>query len=215
MVLQIAIFNVKLWYFSPRKNLPIWNPNDWYWRKDQMYGLQIILELHFFLLIFMISRAYKFEILMKQLHLYNIHKKTPRIADCKLLSLRIRWWGQSHEIRNGQKSYAQYLLQVNFLEFSQTFFPNISLTTFGKHHNAKQLPSQQNFQSAPHHHYRSVRVAEWLALPTFDHGIASSNPIGGEILPEPKRCFVIQSTSCSPFHHPNMTEILLKGMYNP
>ena len=31
---------------------------------------------------------------------------------------------------------------------------------------------------------RSVRVAERLALPTSDHGVAGSNPAGGEILPE-------------------------------
>ena len=41
--------------------------------------------------------------------------------------------------------------------------------------------------------------------------VAGSNPAGGEILPEPKRHFVAQSLSCSPFHRPEMTEILLKG----
>ena len=59
--------------------------------------------------------------------------------------------------------------------------------------------------------YRSVRVAERLALPTSDHGVAGSNPAGGEILPEPKRRFIAQSLSCSPFHRLEMTEILLKG----
>ena len=44
----------------------------------------------------------------------------------------------------------------------------------------------------------SVRVAERLALPTLDHGVAGSNPAGGEILPEPKRRFIAQSLSCSP-----------------
>ena len=58
---------------------------------------------------------------------------------------------------------------------------------------------------------RSVRVAERLALPTSDHGVAGSNPAGGEILPEPKRRFIAQSLSCSPFHRLEMTEILLKG----
>ena len=58
---------------------------------------------------------------------------------------------------------------------------------------------------------RSVRVAERLSLPTSDHGVAGSNPAGGEILPEPKRRFIAQSLSCSPFHHLEMTEILLKG----
>ena len=57
---------------------------------------------------------------------------------------------------------------------------------------------------------RSVRVAERLALPTSDHGVAGSNPAGGEILPEPKRRFIAQSLSCSPFHRLEMTEILLK-----
>ena len=58
---------------------------------------------------------------------------------------------------------------------------------------------------------RSVRVAERLALPTSDHGVAGSNPAGGEILPKPKRRFIAQSLSCSPFHRLEMTEILLKG----
>ena len=49
-------------------------------------------------------------------------------------------------------------------------------------------------------------MAERLALPTSDHGVA-----GGEILPEPKRRFIAQSLSCSPFHRLEMTEILLKG----
>ena len=57
----------------------------------------------------------------------------------------------------------------------------------------------------------SVRVAERLALPTSDHGVAGSNPAGGEILPEPKRRYIAQSLSCSPFRRLEMTEILLKG----
>ena len=56
-----------------------------------------------------------------------------------------------------------------------------------------------------------MRVAERLALLTSDHGVAGSNPAGGEILPEPKRRFIAQSLSCSPFHRLEMTEILLKG----
>ena len=54
-------------------------------------------------------------------------------------------------------------------------------------------------------------MAERLALPTSDHGVAGSNPAGGEILPEPKRCFIAQSLSCLPFHRLEMTEILSKG----
>ena len=46
---------------------------------------------------------------------------------------------------------------------------------------------------------QGVRVAERLALPTSDHGVAGSKPAGGEILPEPKRRFIAQSLSCSPF----------------
>ena len=56
-----------------------------------------------------------------------------------------------------------------------------------------------------------VRVAERLVLPTSVHGFADSNPAGGEILPEPKRRFIAQRLSCSPFHRLEMTEILLKG----
>ena len=58
---------------------------------------------------------------------------------------------------------------------------------------------------------RSVRVAERLALPTLDHGVAGSNPAGGEILPEPIRRFIAQSLSCPPSHRLEITEILLKG----
>ena len=54
-------------------------------------------------------------------------------------------------------------------------------------------------------------MAKLLALPTSDHGVAGSNPAGGEILPEPKRRFIAQSLLCSPFHCLEMTEILLKG----
>ena len=45
----------------------------------------------------------------------------------------------------------------------------------------------------------------------FYHGVAGWNPAGGEILPEPKRRFIAQSFSCSPFHRLEMTVILLKG----
>ena len=54
-------------------------------------------------------------------------------------------------------------------------------------------------------------MAERVALPTSEHGVAGSNPAGGEILPEPKRRFIAQSLSCSAFHRLEMTEILLKG----
>ena len=54
-------------------------------------------------------------------------------------------------------------------------------------------------------------MAEQLALPTSDHGVTGSNPAEGEILPEPKRHFIAQSLSCSPFHRLEMTEILSKG----
>ena len=57
----------------------------------------------------------------------------------------------------------------------------------------------------------SVRVAERLALPTSVHGVAGSNPSGGEIFPEPKRRFIAQSLSCSSFHRLEMSEKLLKG----
>ena len=54
-------------------------------------------------------------------------------------------------------------------------------------------------------------MAERLALPTSVHGVAGSNPAGGEILLEPKRRFIAQSLSRSSFHHLEVTEILLKG----
>ena len=61
-------------------------------------------------------------------------------------------------------------------------------------------------------HFRSISMAEQLVLPTSDHGVVGSNPAGGKIFPEPKRHFIAQSFSFSPFHHPDMTEILFKGM---
>ena len=36
-------------------------------------------------------------------------------------------------------------------------------------------------------------VAERLALPTSDHGVAGSNPAGGKIFPGPKQCFIAQN----------------------
>ena len=50
-----------------------------------------------------------------------------------------------------------------------------------------------------------------LKIPTSDHGIAGSNPAGGENLPEPKRRFSEHSLSCPPFNRPDTTEILLNG----
>ena len=58
---------------------------------------------------------------------------------------------------------------------------------------------------------RSDRVAERLAFQTSDHGVTGSSPAGGEIISEPKRRFIAHSFSCSPFHCPDMNEILLKG----
>ena len=58
-------------------------------------------------------------------------------------------------------------------------------------------------------------MAERLALPTSDHGVAGSNPAGGEILPEPKRRLIAQSLSCPPSNRLGMTEILLKGHKSP
>ena len=47
-----------------------------------------------------------------------------------------------------------------------------------------------------------------------DHGVSGSSPAGGEIISEPKRRFIAQSFSCSPFRCPDMNEILLKGTLN-
>ena len=79
--------------------------------------------------------------------------------------------------------------------------------------NAQKLPTKIIFPECTLFAVfrRSVRVAERLAFPTSDHGVAGSNPAGGEILPEPKRRFIAQSLSYSPFHRLEMTEILLKG----
>ena len=58
-------------------------------------------------------------------------------------------------------------------------------------------------------------MAERLALPSSDHGVAGSNPAGGggrsEILSKPKRLFIAHSPTCSPRHRPDIPEILLKG----
>ena len=77
-----------------------------------------------------------------------------------------------------------------------------------------QLFSAGNFPDTVYVNLR-VRVAERSALPTSNHGVADSNPAGDQILSKPKRCFIAHSLSCSPFHRPDMTEILLKGTYNP
>ena len=50
-----------------------------------------------------------------------------------------------------------------------------------------------------------------VSTPDLDQRVTGSNPAGGEILSEPKRHFIAQSLSSSPFHRPEMTEILLKG----
>ena len=50
-----------------------------------------------------------------------------------------------------------------------------------------------------------------LKIPTSDHGIAGSNPAGGENLPKPKRRLIAQSLACPPFNRPDTTEILSKG----
>ena len=57
-------------------------------------------------------------------------------------------------------------------------------------------------------------MAEWLALLTSDHGVSSLSPAGGEIISESKWRFIAKSFSCSPFHCPDMNEILLKGKLN-
>ena len=44
--------------------------------------------------------------------------------------------------------------------------------------------------------------------------LQSSSPSGGKIISEPKRRFIALSFSCSPFHHPDMNEIQLKGTSN-
>ena len=50
---------------------------------------------------------------------------------------------------------------------------------------------------------RSVRVVLTLVLPTSDHRVSlGSNPVGGEILFEPKWHFIAQSFSCSPLPVP-------------
>ena len=53
-------------------------------------------------------------------------------------------------------------------------------------------------------------MAKPLALPTSGHRVSGSNPAGGEILSENENGASLQSPLCSPFHCPDMTEILLK-----
>ena len=57
---------------------------------------------------------------------------------------------------------------------------------------------------------RSIHMAKQLALLTLYHSVLVSNPAGGEILSEAKLPFIAQGPSCSAFHCPDMTEILLK-----
>ena len=58
-------------------------------------------------------------------------------------------------------------------------------------------------------------MAKRLAILTLNHKVLGSNPVGGQILSEPKRCFIEHNLSCSRFSGPDRTEMLLKGMQNP
>ena len=58
---------------------------------------------------------------------------------------------------------------------------------------------------------RKTTIGHYNADLKVDNIFKVSNPAGVEILPEPKRRFIAQSLSCSPFHRLEMTEILLKG----
>ena len=55
-------------------------------------------------------------------------------------------------------------------------------------------------------------MAEQLSHPTLDHWDSGSNSTGGQILSKPKWRFIAQSSSCSPFHDPDMTELLFKDV---
>ena len=95
------------------------------------------------------------------------------------------------------------------INFNNIYIPGIRSLKFDTNVGYNLLYCTRENQPPPA--YRSVRVAERLALSTSDHGVAGSNPAGGEILPELKRRFIAQSLLCSPFHRLEMTEILLKG----
>ena len=72
------------------------------------------------------------------------------------------------------------------------------------------LPSRS--YPTPYHHILSIqKCPHGQAVSTSDHGVVGSNPAGGQILPEPKRCFIAQRISYSHFNCPEMTKILLKG----
>ena len=113
---------------------------------------------------------------------------------------------EAHKNRN-------YTLHSGFKRARQTvhyfcvFWYTCTYSTAKENRNEIDVRSTFTIQS----YVWSVRVAEGLALPTSDHGVTGSNPDGGEILPEPKRRFIAQSLSCSPFHRFEMTEILSKG----
>ena len=55
-------------------------------------------------------------------------------------------------------------------------------------------------------------MAEGLTLSTLGHWVSGLNSARDEILSEPKQQFIVQSPPCSPFHCPDMIEILLKKM---
>ena len=116
----------------------------------------------------------------------------------------------------GQLSSAHALLLSCLFCFFRVQFENswqYLSNRMGNKINDLELDKTNKMTCAPSEDISSwnVRVAERLALPTSVHGVAVSNPAGGEILPEPKRRFIAQSLSCSPFHRLKMTEILLKG----
>ena len=55
---------------------------------------------------------------------------------------------------------------------------------------------------------------KWLEVATSGHRTECKSLTDGKILYEYKQHFIAQNHSYSPFHHPNMDEILLKRMYS-
>lgn len=54
-----------------------------------------------------------------------------------------------------------------------------------------------------------------ISVSTTDHWVLGLNLTGEQNPSKPKWCLVAQSPSCSLFHHPDKTEIVLKRMCSP
>ena len=98
-------------------------------------------------------------------------------------------------------------LQFSFCEEMEPAQERRVLRTYANSKGSDEPANPPRLTGAYAQSHQSIEVSAW-------HGVTGWNLPGGEILPEPKRCFIAKSLSRSPFHSLEMTEILLKGRKN-